>query len=135
MDPCVDFYEFACGTYLSEHELAETESRHSAIYDVLDMVTEDSREILESPASSDDADSVAKMKSAHAACMDEDTVESLGYADLLDILVNDGGAGFPLLVGADWDPSDFVWEEVAGANARWDHINENWYCTSTVEPA
>ncbi len=70
MDPCADFYEFACGTYVATTELEETESKTGTFYEVRDQVDQDSLTIVESDITDEDAESIVKLKDYHTACMD-----------------------------------------------------------------
>ncbi len=148
-DPCVDFYQFACGTYVAETQLEPTESKTGTFYEVRDRVDNAARAIVESPVDSGDAVSIANLKIMNTACYDEgkwhivnlssivvwyccccccchaDTIESLGYASFVDILVVDpASVGMPLLV-TDWDESQFSWEQVSGENSRFGILGNN----------
>jgi putative endopeptidase len=90
-DPCVDFYEFACGGWIAKNPLPPDRRSFGRIADVQDRNFTVLRRILETPGADGDR---KKASDYYAACMDESKIEAGGVlpiaADLLTIdeLVN-----------------------------------------------
>jgi putative endopeptidase len=90
-DPCVDFYEFACGGWIAKNPLPPDRRSFGRIADVQDRNFAVLRRILETPGADGDR---KKASDYYAACMDESKIEAGGVlpiaADLLTIdeLVN-----------------------------------------------
>jgi len=80
-DPCVDFYQYACGGWLKQNPIPPDRTS----WDVYSKLHEDNlallRHILEQAATAKDRDAVTqKVGDFYAACMDEDTVNKRGLS-------------------------------------------------------
>jgi len=87
-NPCVDFYQYACGTWVKDNPVPADQSRWGR-FDLLEENNRDVlREILET-ASKPDAgreSTVRLIGDYYAACMDEKAVEAAGLKPLEDEL-------------------------------------------------
>ncbi len=87
VDPCDDFYEFACGSYLRFTELEDTESKTGTFYEVRDLVDVASLAILTEPVNNrQDADSLVRLKDMHSACGNEAAIAATGLDPFVDML-------------------------------------------------
>ena len=90
-DPCVDFYQFACGGWVAKNPLPPDRSTYGRFAEVQDRNFTILRRILETPSGEGDR---SKAADYYAACMDDAKIEAGGVlpiaADLLTIdeLVN-----------------------------------------------
>ncbi|XP_071529338.1 neprilysin-1-like [Panulirus ornatus] len=116
IDPCQNFYQFACGGWMDKNPLPEESSRWSQ-FDILDRELRNAlSKILTEPVSQQDAKPVRQSKEFYAACMNEDLLESIGVTPLVNLFEEFGG--WPMTV-ADWNENDFDWQfSVAEARRR-----------------
>jgi len=90
-DPCVDFYQFACGGWVAKNPLPADRRSYGRFAEVQDRNFTILRRILEGPRREGDE---GKASDYYAACMDESTIEAAGLATFqpelrtIDELVN-----------------------------------------------
>ena len=72
-DPCVDFYQFACGGWVAKNPLPADRRSYGRFAEVQDRNFTILRSILEGPRRDGDE---AKASDYYAACMDESTIEA-----------------------------------------------------------
>src|SRR5687767_12722753 len=86
VNPCEDFYRFACGGWMTKHPLPPDQPRYGRFTELQDRNNEILREILESAAKPGAAGATSpeqqKLGDYYASCMAEEEIEKKGTAPL-----------------------------------------------------
>ncbi|XP_040103233.1 neprilysin isoform X1 [Oryx dammah] len=85
VEPCADFFKYACGGWLKRNVIPETSSRYSnfdILRDELEVVLKD---VLQEPKT-EDIIAVQKAKMLYRSCINETAIESRGGEPLLRLL-------------------------------------------------
>ncbi|XP_027398899.1 neprilysin isoform X1 [Bos indicus x Bos taurus] len=85
VEPCTDFFKYACGGWLKRNIIPETSSRYSnfdILRDELEVVLKD---VLQEPKT-EDIIAVQKAKMLYRSCINETAIESRGGEPLLRLL-------------------------------------------------
>ncbi|KAB7494554.1 Endothelin-converting enzyme 2 [Armadillidium nasatum] len=107
VDPCEDFYEFACGTFVHNTKIPDSKSGVTMFSQAMDSLKQKLRILIEDENTHHDSEATTKTKELYASCMDIDRIEEKGLHPLYDIL--DFLGGWPVLEGDDWDSKNFSW--------------------------
>jgi predicted metalloendopeptidase len=142
VDPCQDFYQFACGGWLRKNSIPETSSRWSHFNILREQVTHllkgtyisieglvlassypssyqfyfppplEIAEVLTEPNTMRDSKPVNSSREMYKACMDTDAIETLGLTPLTKIL--DSYGRWPMTV-SNWTADQFDWKSVSSS--------------------
>ncbi|KAL1137603.1 hypothetical protein AAG570_009299 [Ranatra chinensis] len=112
VDPCVDFFQFACGTWNEMHIIPEDRSSISVFEVLSDQLQVILKGVLEEPYNEQDSEATKKAKLFYKTCMDMKQIRRVGDVPLraaLDLL-----GGWPVVVGPSWTPPNRSLEELLG---------------------
>src|SRR5205085_2467529 len=102
-NPCEDFYQFACGGWISKHPAPADQPRYGRFNELQDRNNEILRDILETAAKPGAAPELRKVGDYYASCMAEPEIETKGRAPLADDLTRVAAlkdkAGIPAVRG------------------------------------
>lgn len=107
VDPCDNFYEFACGNFLKTTKIAEDKVSVDLSSTVDDLVREQLRTIISEPPQLNESKPFRLAKNFNAACLNQSIIEERGIKPLADILEAFGG--WPVVKGDLWCEKNFDW--------------------------
>ncbi|XP_035207544.1 neprilysin-1-like [Stegodyphus dumicola] len=117
-DPCVDFYQYACGGWIEKNPIPEGRQSYM-IYDIrkeevkniiADLIREKAFNVTEPKA-------VQNVGKFYRSCMNRDAREARGLEPLAKLLEELGG--WPMLGQDKWSKADYTWyRHAAEANRR-----------------
>ena len=84
IDPCVDFYQYACGNWIKNSEIPADQSQWGSFTELHDRNLEIARGILEKAAAGGPTRNAIDQKigDLYGSCMDEKAVDTAGIAPL-----------------------------------------------------
>ncbi|TTX55692.1 Phosphate-regulating neutral endopeptidase [Bagarius yarrelli] len=111
INPCDDFYQYACGGWLRDHPIPEDSSSYGIYPWLRQNVDLKLKELLEQPSTDGDIEAVKKAKILYRSCMNETAIELVDSRPLLKEL-RKREFRWPVLgdaLGADvqWDEKKF----------------------------
>lgn len=109
IDPCDNFYEFACGNFMKETDIPADKVTVDAFSIVGDIVQEQLREIINEDELPGEAKPFVLAKRLNQACLNREVIEERGIKPLSDMLESFGG--WPVVKGDLWSEDSFDWVE------------------------
>ena len=85
-DPCVDFYQFACGGWLAKNQIPADKARWMRMSEMQEKTRAEVRELLEDDAKSAGDATAKKLGDFYASCMDEAAIEKAGLTGIKPLL-------------------------------------------------
>lgn len=70
VDPCQDFYQFACGGWIDKHPIPQSQAAWDQLSLIREELIQKLRILLEEPDKSDDLRPVKLARSLYRTCMD-----------------------------------------------------------------
>jgi len=110
VDPCSDFYNFACGTFIRDTVIPDDRTRTSMFSVLGDKLDIQVRGLLEGAIEEEEPKPFQMAKSVFQSCMDTEKIETVGLTNLHAMLRKLGG--WPLLEGDKWNQEGYKWYEM-----------------------
>lgn len=108
VDPCDDFYNFACGKFIKENKIPDDKNRVDTFADINDKVQEQLRLVVGEDIGANDLAPFAAAKKLYSTCMNETSIEKDGKETLTNLL--DKLGGWPVVEGDRWNQeSRWTW--------------------------
>ncbi|CAH4038346.1 neprilysin-2 isoform X2 [Pieris brassicae] len=108
-EPCDDFYDFACGSFVKNTRIPDDKTSVNTFSIITDQLQEQIRSLLDAPIVADEPRPFVLAKTLYQACMNRTAIEARGIQPLTDMLRRLGG--WPVLDGENWDERSFSWQE------------------------
>ncbi|XP_011689427.1 PREDICTED: neprilysin-1-like [Wasmannia auropunctata] len=111
MDPCDDFYEYACGKWPEHNPAPKGMSSWSMFASAQMNVMKQIKEIFDEGPKDDDMLAVKLAKKWYTICMDTDAMDRQGLEPLVLTLARIGG--WPIIMEPDeWNEQEYSWQKV-----------------------
>ncbi|XP_008554181.1 neprilysin-2 isoform X1 [Microplitis demolitor] len=107
VDPCDDFYRFACGGFLKSTIIPDDKVSVNTFSIISDQVLEQLRMSIEDPRLTEMSNPFRLVKTLYKSCMNKTVIEEQGLTPLLSIVKKLGG--WPVLEGDMWKDYEFNW--------------------------
>lgn len=109
VDPCHNFYKFACGTYIKNTNIPEDKSAVLSFTTIGDTVREQLKTIIEDPLPKESSKPYKLMKKIYDMCMNTTAIEIDSLPYFMSAIKDLGG--WPLL-DKKWNENKFDWKEL-----------------------
>ncbi|XP_025081160.1 neprilysin-1-like isoform X2 [Pomacea canaliculata] len=123
VDPCENFYHFACGRWLEDHQIPADDITVSAF----SIISEDIKQTLKELLILDDPEApeaVMQARTYFRSCEDVDTIDKLGKKPLLDLLDLNGRGIYPTLQPS-WTDTGMTFSDIVEYLTNWGAFESN----------
>ena len=111
VDPCSDFYNFACGNFVKETVIPDHQTSYGSFSMVRDKLNLRLRKLFEGKPVGNEPQAYQNVRNYFQACMDTKGIEEKSVEHLRALLDDIGG--WPVLMGDEWRGEDFKWYELS----------------------
>ncbi|KAB0797757.1 hypothetical protein PPYR_08750 [Photinus pyralis] len=108
VDPCDDFYQFACGNFLKQAVIPDDNDYASYFQITADLYEQQLRVLLEENVTAQEPRPFRLLKKIYQTCMNTTAIELDGLTTLKSILEELGG--WPVVKGRRWNKRKFEWK-------------------------
>lgn len=112
VNPCENFYEFACGRYAAQKVVPDHDKKVTILSEMKKDLDRHLRDILEHSSRENVSRPMKLAQIYFDSCIDEHAQNEQGLQPLMSLISNLGG--WPLLTNARFESVDFQWEVLAG---------------------
>ena len=92
VDPCIDFYQYACGGWLAQNMIPPTRSILDIDSQLIKKRNKKLRKILEGSMENNEVDSIEmKLKILYGKCMNVHAINNASISPLMDVIQKHGG--------------------------------------------
>ncbi|XP_054719763.1 neprilysin-2-like [Uloborus diversus] len=116
VEPCENFYEFACGGWLKKQLIPDDRSSVSVFSLLQDDLDLKLRAMVETGIKDTDSQYIQNLKSMYDACMNTTHIEMMGNEPLENVIKEIGS--WPAVVGEKWNNATFDWMDALFALRR-----------------
>lgn len=112
VEPCDDFYQFACGKFIRETYIPDDKLTVDTFNKLSDQIDIQLRTIIEADIDPNESKVFKLVKKMHKSCMNRTAVEALGLDAFKQIISNIGG--WPAVEGDLWNETAWDWIDAIG---------------------
>ncbi|XP_031344617.1 neprilysin-2-like isoform X2 [Photinus pyralis] len=106
IDPCDDFYKFACGNFIKRTKIPDDKSFVTSFNLLSDLLQVQLRTMIGEPVEPEEPGPFVQLKRLYSSCMNTTAIELDGLTTMKAVLQDLGG--WPVIEGQ-WDQSKFEW--------------------------
>ncbi|KAB0797723.1 hypothetical protein PPYR_08716 [Photinus pyralis] len=108
VDPCDDFYSFACGKFLKETQIPSDKDQVTVFTHVEQSLQNQLKLLIEEPQTKDEIKPFTLLKNFYTVCMNTSAIEADGINTVKEIIKDLGG--WPVVEGKAWKEHEFDWQ-------------------------
>jgi neprilysin len=129
VQPCDDFYHFACGKFIKDTRIPDDKVAVNTFTIIGDKLQDQLRAIVSEPADESEAVPFRLAKELFAACMNKSLIEEQGIGTMLKVHKSLGD--WPVLKGDDWDEQSWSWVQSVRSFRKIGYGTDNFFAFST----
>lgn len=108
IQPCDDFYSFACGKFLRETNIPEEKITVDTFSIVRDLLQEQTLSVIAEEPKANESKPFILAKNLYQSCLNKSIIAKRGLQPLREMISSYGG--WPVVLGDEWDQLADVWD-------------------------
>lgn len=109
VDPCTDFYEFACGNFIRDTIIPDDKMEVSPFTQAGGTLEQQLRVLYSAPITADDIQPFVLLKTFYQSCINTSAIQINGLIPVRDLVQKLGG--FPVIENMNWNDIAFNWQQ------------------------